>query len=476
MLMLKRSMRKEGEEQPYLTPFPFAKNFKMRFPVIHYPWEIPEMIQAMVVFVTGVAATAYLQDVFGLSWELALSITIVHEILYCVHQLFGDALIGGWITPGIPLVTVFLLDYEGLDRMHALVSISFILGCIFFILGITHTAKKLLEITPAALKAGILIGAGISAIIGRYGFQAAAAGGLGFNKMPVAFSVGVLVAFFFLFSSGFTRIKKERGKMGFIALLEKSGFVPALIAGYIAGLLAGELVIPVFNAADGLLFNPMPGIMWAIQNFGIVGIGFPPIPILISAIPMAIICYVIAFGDVVLGETLLIEAQKARPDEKIDIDTGKTHILCGLRNFWEAFLNPVVTMSGPTWTGMIVTVTERFKGSKNMYSLVGGAGTFNIMKAICCFIVPFLAIIRPILPLAMSLTLMITAFACFYIAYGLIKSVPERGAAGTIGAALAAAGPAKGLAIGIAVTIVCMYLFNWSKPAPEAAPAIEGKE
>ena len=69
-IMTKTAHREYGAEQPAIK----AGMFRIRLPFIHAPWEIPEMIQAIVVFVTGVAATAYLQDIFGLPFEMALAI------------------------------------------------------------------------------------------------------------------------------------------------------------------------------------------------------------------------------------------------------------------------------------------------------------------------------------------------------------------------------------------------------------------
>lgn len=64
-LMLPTARRKDGEKQPCIKIW----KFDLRIPFVHYEWEIPEMIQACVVFMTGSAATAYLQDLFGFTFE-----------------------------------------------------------------------------------------------------------------------------------------------------------------------------------------------------------------------------------------------------------------------------------------------------------------------------------------------------------------------------------------------------------------------
>ena len=87
-LMLPSARRQEGGKQPCIKVW----KFDIRIPFVHYEWEIPEMIQACVVFLTGTAATQYLQDLFGFTFEMALSIVFVHELLYMVNNTMGDPL------------------------------------------------------------------------------------------------------------------------------------------------------------------------------------------------------------------------------------------------------------------------------------------------------------------------------------------------------------------------------------------------
>ena len=97
---------------------------------------------------------------------------------------WGDPLIGGWITPAVPLITTFLLNFEGTDRMYALVGIELILGLMYVILGLTGIATKIIDICPQSLKGGILIGSGFAACCGTYGFTSVADGGRGFFATP----------------------------------------------------------------------------------------------------------------------------------------------------------------------------------------------------------------------------------------------------------------------------------------------------
>ena len=323
-LMLPSARRQEGGKQPCIKVW----KFDIRIPFVHYEWEIPEMIQACVVFLTGTAATQYLQDLFGFTFEMALSIVFVHELLYMVNNTMGDPLIGGWITPAVPLITTFLLNFEGTDRMYALVGMELILGLMYVILGITGIATKIIDICPQSLKGGILIGSGFAACCGTYGFTSVADGGRGFFAYPISWSIGVALGLFLLFANGFGKVKFH-SKNKVIGVINKAGFVPAVIVAGVIGMVIGELDIPDMAGITSFWFNPLPGLQWVWQNFSIMGIGLPPADILIRALPMAIICYVIAFGDIVGGTAFLEDTKRFRRDEEIDINPDRTNICCG---------------------------------------------------------------------------------------------------------------------------------------------------
>ena len=446
-LMLQSARRQEGGTQPCIKVW----KFDIRIPFVHYEWEIPEMIQACVVFLTGTAATQYLQDLFGFTFEMALSIVFVHELLYMVNNTMGDPLIGGWITPAVPLITTFLLNFEGTDRMYALVGIELILGLMYVILGITGIATKIIDICPQSLKGGILIGSGFAACCGTYGFTSVADGGRGFFAYPISWSIGVALGLFLLFANGFGKVKFN-SKNKLIGLINKAGFVPAVIVAGVIGMVIGELDIPDMAGITSFWFNPLPGLQWVWDNFSILGIGLPPAHILVQALPMAIICYVIAFGDIVGGTAFMEDTKRYRQDELIDINPDRTNIEC--------FFSPTCTMSGPLWSAMTVSVAERYKtGKDNMYSIFGGSCTFNMTKWICQLIVPLITLVQPILPIAMAMTLMIQAFGSFYVGINMCRTNVERGVAGiTAGAIATCANPAYGLFIGVALAIIMEYI------------------
>lgn len=456
-IMTKRAHRQDGAEQPAIK----LGMFRIRLPFVHAPWEIPEMIQAMVVFVTGVSAVAYLQDIFGLDFRIALSIVCVHEFLYVLQNIVGDPIIGGWITPALPLVTTWLLGFsDTTERIQALVMLQFILGILYLVLGITGLAGKLVSKVPVSVKSGILIGAGFSAVIGKYGFASVESGGVGFYGNPISFSIGVLAALFLLFSVGFAKQKSKPGHK-LLKFLGKCGFVPALLLAYVVGVVAGEIAAPVNVLSDGLFFNPLPGLKQVFSSFCLMGVGFPSWHVISSAAVMAVVAYIISFGDIITGSEFLEDTKNYRQDESLAVNPNLTNICCGIRNLIQSLFCPTCTLSGPLWSAMMVTVCERYKtGKENMYSFFGGAITFNVMKWVCCLILPLVALIKPILPLSMSLTLMIQAFGCFYVALGLCKNNTQRGVAGLIGGVLAVTNPQTGLIVGIIVSFICEWLLN----------------
>ena len=312
-IMAKTAHRKDGAEQPAVK----LGMFRIRAPFIHAPWELPEKVQAIVVFITGVSAVAYLQDIFGLPFSIALSIVCVHELLYVFQNIMGDPIVGGWITPAIPLVTTWLLGFsDTTERIQALIMLQLILGLLYLILGVTGLASKLVNKVPVSVKAGILIGAGFSAVIGKYGFAAVENGGMGFYGSPVSFSAGVLAALFLLFSVGFSKQKSKPGHK-VLKFLGKCGFVPALLLAYVVGMLTGEIGTPVNILADGVIFNPIPGLKYVFQNFCLVALGFPSWNVISSAAVMAVVAYIISFGDIVTGTEFLEDAKQYRPDEGI---------------------------------------------------------------------------------------------------------------------------------------------------------------
>jgi hypothetical protein len=224
--------------------------------------------------------------------------------------------------------------------------------------------------------------------------------------------------------------------------------------------------------------NPISHLVYYTQNYSLFGIGFPPMHILISAIPMALMGYIIGFGDIVFADTLYKSAAKERPDEKYQYPITAVQVVSSVRNFLHAFFAPSATMSGPVWVGQTAAMTIRYQSNKSMHSIVGGSGTFNIWHFVAYLILPLYALFSPILPIGIGLIFTLQAFVCFYMAIGMCPTREEIGLAGIIGTVLAVQGPTVGLAIAIVVTFVIMYRGKEpaAQPPAPAAPAKAAEE
>lgn len=436
--------REYGQEQPYIP----AGIFKIRLPFIHYRWEISECLQAIFMCATCLGAIPTLQSVMGVSYDVAWSMVIINGFFYSIHALLGDPVVPGWITPSIPLTTAFLTMYEeGAVRNQHLIALQMEVGIIFLVMGITGLAQKVIDWIPASLKAGILLGAGIAAIAGEF-----VEGGR-FNLYPITVGVGALFAYFLLFSALF---KKWMFKYKWAKLLGNFGMLPAIILAVIIGPLSGELPAPILEI--GSVFK-IPNFAAIIEEISPLGpTGWPGVTTFITCIPTAFSIYIIAFGDFVSAKALIEEGGEARPDEKIDFNANRSNLCSAIRNLVQCVIAPYVSMCGPLWAAVTASVAERYKkGREEMDSIFSGVGTFRWMTFICVACVPIANFVQPILPAALSLTLLVQGYVCGRIAVDEMKTDEDKGIACVVATILYLKGSAWGLAVGIILYIlVCL--------------------
>lgn len=151
-----------GAEQPYTPLGPF----KLRIPFVHYKFAWPDYVQGLLVCAVCLSAVPMLQEYLGMPFDIAITIVILNGILYCTHVLLGDPVVPGWVTPAIPILILYVSQFEtGPDRMHALIAFEFMLGFLAFVLGASGLGRKMIKIVPNAMQAGIIVGAGIAAVI-----------------------------------------------------------------------------------------------------------------------------------------------------------------------------------------------------------------------------------------------------------------------------------------------------------------------
>src|SRR5699024_3168301 len=136
-------------------------------PFVHYRWETAEMIQALIMFVVSLGMIPLLQNLLGLPYEVALAYVVVCGIGFMLPALLGVPLVPGWITPAIPVVILYMGDFEpGPEAIQALFALQIIVAAIFFILGATRLCSLLVLMLPVSMLARILLGARMASLPG----------------------------------------------------------------------------------------------------------------------------------------------------------------------------------------------------------------------------------------------------------------------------------------------------------------------
>jgi hypothetical protein len=439
--------RKEGQEQPYWPAGPF----KIRLPFVHYRWEMVEFVQALILFVVTLAMIPLLQKYLGLPYEIALAYVFVCGIGFMMPAFLGLPMVPGWITPAIPVVLLYLSQFKpGPEAIQALVALQLMVAAIFLILGLTKLSSKIVKNVPASLKAGILLGAGVAAFMGEL-----KVGGR-IPTTPIAIGIGTLICFYMLFSASFAKLRRTSKLAG---LLGKYGMVPAMVLSIVIGMIVKEYPLP--DIQWGITI-PAFSQMWEYLPFRV---GFPTLDMFLKAIPTAVIAYIIAFGDVIVGEALVRSAaDEARQDEKVDIDADRIHLVTGLRNVLHSFFAPYPGLAGPIWTAVTATVADRYRqGRWAMDSIFSGCGTFWISGFIALCILPLVSFFKPFLNIGLSLTLVVTGYLCIITAFKQVKEPAALGVAGTMAIVLAMHGAAWGLGVGIVLHIFLERKLSFTK-------------
>ncbi|MCL2235991.1 MAG: hypothetical protein FWB98_06100 [Defluviitaleaceae bacterium] len=444
-----RPVRKDGEEQPHIP----AGLFKIRIPFWHWKWSWPEGIQGFALVAVALAAVGFIQEGIGASHEVAVLMVFIFSMLYMLHPTLGDSVFPGWITAGIPLVILHLSNFNmGADRVHALIALQLLVALLFVVLGLTGLAKKINTLVPVSVRGGILVGAAIAAVMRVVGpsselFVATETR----PAIPISGIVGILVCVVVLYSLKFAPFKN---KNLFTRLISKSGMLAGLIAAMIVGVITRELPVPAIQWG----ISPMP-FRELFENFTVFGIGFPGFNHFFAAIPVAVLLYLIAFGEIVVTETVIKEAGEVRKDEVVDYNVNRTNVIIGLRNLILAFVSPYVPMAGPNWVGGTVSTAERYKqGRKGMDSFHDGISSFILAMAVAALALPLVTLLQPVFPIAMLITMLLTGFACGYVAMNMVKTREDQGIAIIMGVVIFAQNAAIGLATGVVLHLV---VNNW---------------
>ena len=445
--------REHGKAQPYIPLGPF----RFRLPFIHFRFEPPDFIQGLLMCAVCLGIIPVLQEYLGMPFEVAITIVILNGFFYLWHAHLGDPVVPGWITPAIPLLLLWLKTFpEGVPRMHALIAFEFELGLFSLLLGATGLAKRFVDLVPDALKAGILLGAGIAAV--RLVF----AHGGRFDMYPWTITISIGFAFYILFSNHF---KTLRNKNKALKHLSDLGLMPALVLAIIVAPLVKEL--------------PWPSIQWGftIPQFYTLftewtpfaeRIGWPPLSMYLSAAPLVFAVYIVLFGELIQAEALIDEAREFRHgDEDVHFDANRNNMICGIRNMGMSVLGPDASMCGPMWAAMQVVECERYKhGPEAMDSLFGGVASFRWGTFAGYFFSPIVTLVKPILPIALSLTMLVQGYVAVRVGILKARTFNDLGVAGIVAAVLITREAAAAFGVGI---VLCALIYgkdmfrNWEK-------------
>lgn len=436
--MRKWQERTLSHESPYIPLGPF----KLRLPFMHYRFELPDYLQGLLMCAVDMAAIPLMMELLGMPFEVAIAVVILNGLLYLLHHLLGDPVVPGWITPAIPLLIIYVESYpEGVERVHALIAFQMMLGVLSIFLGVTKLAAKVVMAIPAAIKSGIILGAGIAAVT-----SVMEEGGR-FDQFPVSITICVGIAFYLIFSEHFKQLMR---KGNLWKIIGKLGIFPIIMLAVV--------VAPLLNE------TPWPDLEWGItnpdfatlfSNYTVFGLGFPSFSFFLAAMPTVLAAYIVLFGDVLQSQAILEEADQLRPDERVDYDPNRAHQIFGGRNLFMSIFGPDVVMCGPLWAAMHVVIVERFKqGKEAMNSIFGGAGSFRWGTNTGLLLLPVVSLVKPILGIALALTLLIQGYVSVRIGILEAGNQKDLGIAGIIAGILVIKGAAWAFVGGILLTLL----------------------
>ena len=427
--------------------------FTMRIPGVHVSFSWPEIIQGgLLTVATSAAAAPLFMKAFGLPFELAWALSVIPMFWYYISAwLFGEPFAPGWITPSIPLTLVFLAGYEpGVPAIQAMTALTLTVSAMFLIFGITGLGGKFFKWVPIELRAGIILASAIAAFNGEFARHA---------TMPITLSFVWGIVFLLMFSVWVAKGKEMNKTLKTVASM---AMLLGFLAAAVVGPLAGELQMSV---QGGILIPQFGDALRAVSPFYV---GWPSWQMFANAAPLAVMVYVIVFGDLVVANTLLQDADRIREDEKIEIDPTRTHYVLFFRNIGQLLTGgPLIPMHGPIWTGVTVFLVEQYKqGRDRMDSIFTGILNWYWFAFILVFLNPVVTFMKPILPAALSITLILTGFACAYIGMRMVNTPTSQGYALFIALVIVKFGPAWGFGVGIALFFLLLVQRSPLIPIP----------
>lgn len=434
MAFMKRSY---GGIQPYIP----CGILRIRLPFVHFKISPPEIVTGLMNACTSYGALAVLITVLELDPEVAWALVVLETMLYTCNWLLGEPSICGWITPAMAIVIVYLEGFDtGITRLQALTAVQLELAALFIFLGLTGLSKKLNTLVPPGIKAGIVLGAGVNAVFVRLEEGGA------LDTTTLGCLAGLAVVFFLMFSQ---RIRTHMEGNRMLQVLGNYSFLWAVLALFIVGGASGEFHYEfsgqIFKVLDfGALFA-------AVSPFSI---GFPDLSLWVSGIPIALIAWVIAYGDFVTVQQLGMQA--LRDDEFIEFDPNRTNVICGIRNLFLGLFAPYPALAGPLSAPYCVSTYQRYKqsGRQGMDSIYDGSGTNLIFTVAGLFIFPLYEASAAASSALLVVVLCIQGFVCAQICFDLARDKLDQGLAGMLAGFIMARGGGVGLAAGLALYLL----------------------
>ncbi|MGC1507422.1 hypothetical protein [Ketobacter sp.] len=450
------SKRHHGGIQPGISWGPFT----LRVPFVHTRFSAADYLQGIAVAgATGLALVPIFTSLMGLSFEEAVTMAMFHSLFISMSWfVFGDPYAPGWLTPAVPFVIGFLtlpgfrLEGGGFDhtaQFQAMTAMSIDFALILIVLGASGLGAKLVKFVPDVFKGGIILGAALAAFlrVTKEGDSSNV-----FEQAPIAGTLGVAVCMLLAFSKP---IQERMGQHKWLATLVGLGLLPGFILAGSVGFFTGEFTYNIrwefLNLADSSVA------LW--QKTSPFVIGWPSMDIFLSAFPLALITYILFFGDLVTGDEMIEHTQLARPDEKLDLSSSRTHLSTGIRNVLMAVTAPFFSTQGVMWTGIQVILLKRWAlGRDKVDSFFDSLSSFYAMfflTPVLFIMLPAVTLLQPLLPLALAVTLILTGFACATLALSLVKDATERGTMVIFAMALSVfPEPWMGMLVGIISIIV----------------------
>jgi len=427
--------------------------FTLRIPFIHIKFRAGEFFQGMVISGATAFAAVPVAMGLGLSFEEGVALSFVAGTLIASGPIFfGEPMAPGWITPALPIVIAAFATKGQFNGVYdpavfqfmAAMCIEFTL--LVFILGSTGWGKKLIQIIPNGLKAGIILGAALAAF-----YQVFVTDMDKLMLQPISMAVAIILCVITTFSEPFKKLAQKN------ILFKRVGSLGLLPGFIIAALVAYFLKEVTFDIQWGF---QVPDVVALFNKTSPLVIGFPSFAMYLEALPLVIIGYTLLFGDLITATEVLNDGQKSRPDEPLDINLDRSHLSIAVRNFLGLLVNPFFPTQGALWTGVHVVVVERWKkGPKEMPSIFDGLGSYYLMGLpILYFTLPFITLMKPLMQMALTLTLILTGFACAYVAMAIPKKNTEMASALLIAVFITFFSAWVGLLVGILLSILVIGL------------------